>query len=206
MRIASVLPLFLLATPVVAEEIRCEGAFAADSSEARLVEIYGRDNVVTGEVPGPEGSTIIATRVFPDDPDRMMEFGFWDETRAEMLSYVTLAPGDSAPLGLKPGLTPSEVEAINGEPFTMTGFWWDYGGYAGFQSGKLGDVPGGCHLSVYFQPDEAQETPAGVDIDSVSGDIEVASDNPVLDQLGVTIQAVTIGYPFPENLEEPADP
>jgi hypothetical protein len=197
------LPALFLAAPAFADEIRCEGAFAADSSEARLIEIYGKDNVVTGEVDGPEGTTIVATTVFPNDQSKSMEFIFWDEANKEMLSYVSLPQSDVAPLGLKPGLTVKEVEAINGEPFTLTGFWWDYGGYAGFQSGKLAEIPGGCHLSVYFQP--SATAPENLNVDSISGDVEVLSTNPLLETLAVKVEAVTIGYPFPENLEEPSD-
>lgn len=188
---------FCLATPALAEEVKCEGAFAADSSAQRLEEIYGKENVVTGETDGPEGSTIIATTVFPDT-DKAMLFGWWDEENHRDLSYAELPYGDSV-AGLHAGLTVREVEALNGEPFTMTGFWWDYGGYAGFQSGKLSDIPGGCHLSVYFQPSES--APDGVDTTAISGDVEVPSSEPLLETLKVKVEALTIGYPFP-GLEE----
>ena len=64
------LPLLLMTSPVAALEIACEGAFAIDSSEARLIEIYGADNVRTGIVPGPEGTEMLATEVYPDSPKR----------------------------------------------------------------------------------------------------------------------------------------
>ena len=200
LRYALLLPLVLVAAPAFAAEIKCEGAFAADSSADRLIELYGKDNVVTGETDGPEGSTIIATTVFPNDPAKKMLFGWWDEEAYRDLSYVDLPDGDSV-AGVHDGLTVKEVEALNGEPFTMTGFWWDYGGYAGFQSGKLSDLPGGCHLSVYFQP-SSNETPAGVDTEPVSGDREVPSTEPLLETLEVKVDAVTIGYPFPGMEEE----
>ena len=46
---------------LAAEPVACAGAFASDSSEARLIETFGKANVVTGEVDGPEGSTMLAT-------------------------------------------------------------------------------------------------------------------------------------------------
>ena len=39
--------------------------------------------------------------------------------------------------GLKVGMTLEEVEKINGKPFKISGFAWDYGGYANFEGGKL---------------------------------------------------------------------
>lgn len=189
------LPALLLVSPAFAAEITCEGAFAIDSSETRLIEIYGRDNVVTGEVPGPEGTTMIATTVFGGDPAREMQFVWWDDTAMTDLSYVRLPPGDSV-AGLQAGMTVKEVEALNGEPFTMTGFWWDYGGYSGFQSGKLAELPGGCVLSLSFEP--KGQTPAGIDDSAVSGDVEVPSDEPLLETLDVRLESVAVGYPHPD--------
>mgnify|MGYP001218799990 CR=1 FL=1 len=207
LRRALLLPVLVLATPVLAEEIRCEGVFAADSSAERVAEVFGKDNVVTGETPGPEGSTYIATTVFPNDPARTMIFGWWDEEAHRDLANVTLPAGDSI-AGLKPGLTVKEVEALNGEPFIMTGFWWDYGGYAGFQSGALSSIAGGCIVSVSFSPDESIITD-GMNTDPVSGDIEVPSGEPLLETLNVRVESVSIGYPFPgmeeEMVEEPAE-
>jgi len=195
MRHCLLLPsLLLLATPVVADEIACEGPFAADSSESRLQEVFGADNVVTGDAPGPEGTTILATTVYPDDPERMMVFGWWDEESLSALSYVDLAPGDTA-FGIGRGMRVDEVEARNGEAFTMTGFWWDYGGYAGFQSGQLADLPGGCYLSLRL--DTGVDVPDGLDVDAISGDQQISSDEPLLEQLAVEVTQVTLGYPYP---------
>ena len=200
LRRALLLPALLLATPALSAELACEGAFAADSSAQRLDEIYGKANVVTGEVPGPEGSTIVATTVFPNDPAKTLVFGWWDEENHRDLSYVDIPDADSV-AGLHDGMTVKEVEALNGEPFSMTGFWWDYGGYASFQSGKLSAIPGGCILSANFLPDE-NALPPEADVEAVSGDREVPSSEPLLEKLNVRVDAVTIGYPFPGMEEE----
>ena len=206
LRRALLVPVLLLATPALADEIRCEGVFAADSSAQRLEETYGKENVVTGETPGPEGSTYIASTVFPNDPAKTMVFGWWDEEAHSGLGSVDLADADSV-AGLHAGMTVKEVEALNGEPFIMTGFWWDYGGYASFQSGKLASIEGGCNLSVSFSPDDSIVTD-GIDLDPISGDREVPSSEPLLEKLNVRVDSITIGYPYPgleeEMLEDPA--
>jgi len=194
------LPVLLLASPAIAAEIKCEGVFAADSSAQRVEETFGKDNVVTGESPGPEGSTVIATTVFPNDPAKTMVFGWWDEENHTDLSYVDIPDTDNV-AGLQDGMTVKQVEALNGEPFSMTGFWWDYGGYASFQSGKLASIPGGCILSANFLPDETAVS-AEADVEAVSGDREVPSSEPLLEKLNVRVDAVTIGYPFPGMEEE----
>ena len=199
--IAIVLPLLLVLTPAAAAEIACEGPLAPDSSLSRLQQVYGAENVVTGEVPGPEGTTLVATTVFPDDPARSMIFGWWDEVAMAELSYVQLPPGDTA-FGVARGMSVAEVEALNGEPFSMTGFWWDYGGYAGFQSGALADLPGGCYLSLSF--DTTRDIPADLDVGPISGDQQVPSSEPLLEALGVQVVDITLGYPFP-GLEDEMD-
>ncbi|MDB5542620.1 MAG: hypothetical protein JWQ89_4347 [Devosia sp.] len=192
MRPLALFPLLLLAAPAMAADITCDGPFAADSSEARLIETYGRENVVTGDVPGPEGSTVLATTVFPNDPTKTMEFGWWDEEKHERLAYVTVPPGDTAPGGLKKGLTVKEVEALNGGPFQLYGFFWDYGGSASFEGGKLGDLPGGCVVSARFA---TGDYPADLNVDAISGDQQISSSEPLLEKVDARIDTVTVGYP-----------
>ncbi len=183
----------LLSSGAMAAEIACDGPYAADSSAQRLIETFGNENVVTGEVPGPEGTTVLATTVFPNDPQKKMEFGWWDEEKLERLAYFTLAETDTAPGGLKPGLTVKEVEALNGGPFKVGGFWWDYGGGANFEGGKLAEAPGGCIVSVQFEP--KADIPADLDVSTISGEVEIDSTDPLLEKLDTRIVSVSIGYP-----------
>jgi len=192
MRSLALFPLLLMAAPAMAADIVCEGPFAADSSEARLIETFGKDNVVTGDVPGPEGSTMLATTIFPDDPARTMEFGWWDEEKHERLAYFTVPPGDTAPGGLRQGLTVREVEALNGSPFRMYGFFWDYGGTAIFEGGKLEAPVEGCAVRVRFA---TGDYPADLDVDAITGDREISSSEPLLDKVDARVDTVTVDYP-----------
>lgn len=192
---ASVFVALALAGPSLGEEIVCEDAFAIDSSEARLIETYGADNVVTGIVPGPEGTEMLATTVFPDSPKKTIEVVWWDEDNRTDPSYFELPAKATAPGGVRIGMSLAEVEALNGEPFTLTGFGWDYGGYAGFKSGALSDLPGGCMLSLRF---DAGEAPEGVDTLPIMGDRELSSDDPLLAQMPVRLYSMSVGYPHPD--------
>lgn len=188
--------LLLSGTAVTAAQLACEGVFGVDSSEARFIETFGKDNVVTGEVPGPEGTTMIATTVYPDDPKRTFQAVWWDEQALKDLSYVSVPAGDIAPGGVELGMGIEEVEALNGGPFTISGFWWDYGGSASFQSGKLAELPDDCRLLVTFEP--TVELPAAVDLDPISGDREVSSDLQLLRQAEPKVVEILFGYPHPD--------
>lgn len=173
----------------------CTGVFGIDGSEALVIQTYGAGNVETGDVPGPEGTTVLATTVFPGDPDRAIEFGWWDEENLTDPSYANLAPGMAGPKGVRVGMSVSELEELNGEPFTLTGFGWDYGGYAGFPTGNLADLPGGCIVGVRLAPGEY---PSDLDVNAVMGDREVVSGEPLLRQIDARVQSVTIAYPHPD--------
>jgi len=188
-------PLLLLAGPVSALEVACEGAFAIDSSEARLIEIYGASNVRTGIVPGPEGTEMLATEVYPESAKRRLQFVWWNEDQRTDLSYVDLPPKLPGPGGVRYGMSVAEVEALNGAPFTMSGFGWDYGGHAGFDKGSLSDLPGGCAVGVTFSP---ESYPEGLDVDEIIGDRPVQSNNPLLEQVNARVDQVFISYPHPD--------
>ena len=192
--------LMLSTAPGLAEEINCEGVFKQNATLAEIEAAFGKDNVVTGEVPGPEGTTMIATTIYPNDAQRTMQVRWWDETNATYLAGVTLAPGDTGPGGVKIGMPIEEVQAINGEPFGLMGFYWDYGGSAGFDSGKLSGLPGGCYLNLQLSP-TLQVLPEDVS-SAISGDVELRSDQPEVLAAKVAVNEVNLGYAYPEELEE----
>lgn len=193
MRLLLVPALLLAATPALAEQLACDGPFAPDSSEARLLEVFGKENVVTGEVPGPEGSTVLATTIFPNDEARRIEVGWWDEEGLTQLAYFTVPSGDTAPQGVRAGMTVKEVEALNEGPFEMQGFWWDYGGYANFTGGKLGAAEEGCIVSVRFAP--VVEAPQNLDVEAIAGEVLVPSTEPLLETLDVRVESLSVSYP-----------
>lgn len=199
MRALALLPLLLAVAPAMAADIACEGPFAADSSEARLIEAFGKDNVVTGDVPGPEGSTVLATTIFPNDEAKKIEFGWWDEEKHERVAYFTVPAGDTAPGGLKQGLTVKEVEALNGGPFQLYGFFWDYGGTAIFDDGKLAAPADGCAARVRFA---TGDYPADLNVNAISGDSQISSTEPLLETVDARIDTITISYPDSEATED----
>jgi hypothetical protein len=187
----------LVATPALAKDktdFSCTGVFGPDSSEALLIETYGADNVVTGQVPGAEGMETLATTVFPDDPDRLMLFGWMDEETRQGLGYVDLPPSIDGPHGVHVGMPVAEVLAINGKPFNIGGFWWDYGGYAQIEQGTLANADDAtCFLSLRFAP--ADDYPQDLDVSAVSGEVSVAADEPLLEKINTRLSTVSISYP-----------
>ena len=184
-------------------QFACEGVFGADSSEALLIKTYGAENVLTGETDGPEGTQILTTRVFPNDPERVLVFSWWDEENRKGVNYLDLPPSISGPHGVRVGMTVAEVEAINGEPFSIGGFWWDYGGYGMIDSGKLFNEGDGCYTSLRFAP--ADKDFGNLDVSSVSGEVTVPSSDPLLAKIDTRLQVLSISYAGPEGSAEGGD-
>ena len=185
------------------DEVSCSGVFGPESTEALIRETFGEDNVVTGDVPGPEGTTILATTVFPNDPDKTMEFGWWDEDNRASLSYVQLSPSQTGPHGVQIGMSVAEVEAANGEPFNIGGFWWDYGGYAQIDSGNLAGDSNGCFISLRFSPSD--DAIGNTDVTAISGEVIISSSEPLLEQVDTRVQSISLGYPDPNYVEPETD-
>ena len=203
MRLALAAILTFTAAPAVAAEFDCEGVFSEDATLADIEAEFGAENVTTGEVPGPEGTTMVATTIYPDDPERTMQVRWWDEANTADIAGVTLAPGDTGPGGVKIGMPIEEVEAINGEPFELFGFYWDYSGFAAFESGALSDLPGGCKLNLRFAP--TVEDLSQAQMNAIAGDSQYPSDMPEMLAAKVVVREVNLTYPAPEDLQQDAE-
>lgn len=181
--------------------VTCDGVFGPKSSDALVRETFGDENVETGLVYGVEGIEFEASTVYPNDPDRVMQFSWFDDEKHEYLSSVELSPSQETPTGVKIGMTVAEVEAINGAPFTLGGFWWDYGGGSTFETGALANPDEGCGFWIGFAPTE--DYPQDLDVSAVSGEVTVPSSEPLLKTLDVRVQSINLGYAWPEELPQP---
>lgn len=192
------LPVLLLAAAMPAsaqmpDAIACAGPFAKDATEVDVKAAFGAENVVYTQVDGPEGSTWDATVVFPDDDSRRIEI-FWNDEAARKGPRASFYTPSAwvGPLGLANGLKLSEVEAINGAPFDIAGFGWDYGGSASFPDGALAAVDGDCIIGANF---DLQEYPEDGRFDDLMGDRQLKSDLPLMRKADPVLVEWWIGYP-----------
>jgi len=175
--------------------LECAGPFGPTSSQAQLLEVFGADNVVAETIDGPEGTTLDATLVFPDDPARRLIVLWQDEAQRVRPAAIIIRDESSwiGPGGVRLGSAIDEVEAANGATFNVLGFGWDYGGAASFPSGTLADIPGGCVMSLSFDLDWSKEF--GPEFDNIMGDQQLTSDNALLRQASPVVSEIAVGYP-----------
>lgn len=141
------------------------GLIKPGMTAAELERAYGKTNVKHEDIPGAEGETIPGARLFADT-DRELEV-IWDpenEKKKVVFDVHVIGTAWKFENGLKAGMTLEEVEKINGKPFKVSGFAWDYGGYANFEGGKLAGK-----VSLRFNP-STEDIP-----DYLQGDKELSS-------------------------------
>ena len=155
------LPAFLLslATPAFAQQpapltIACSGPFAKDSSHARLQQTFGAPNVVIEKVDGAEGETFEASVLYRSSPEKRLEVTWHDDKKRSGLGAASVKKPSTwtGPEGIHVGMGLDEVARLNGQPFKLNGFEWDYGGYVSDLKGKLATPPGGCGITLRFSP------------------------------------------------------
>jgi len=178
-----------------ARVIKCEGPFGRNASHADLVKAFGSSNVVYRDVEGVEGQPIKASVVYPNDPKSRLEV-IWSDEKAR--SGPTVLVKDQSAWatanGVRIGSDLAEVEKLNGKPFKLSGFDWDYGGHVrDWQGGALAKpLPGGCILAVEFvHPEDVPEE----NLAKVTGDVDVFSDSADLRAVEPYVGLLLISYP-----------
>jgi hypothetical protein len=177
------------------DALACEGAFAKDTTHAKLVETFGRSNVAFLEIDGDQGVKVKASVIYPDDSRRRIYVVWHDEKlrRHPATIRVDFKSGWHGARGLHVGSELAEVEKINGKAFKMMGFDWELGGrVSNWQGGALAKMPGGCEFRLGFNPwanapDEAR--------DKVSGEKEFLSSDPNMRSSKPTVSEIILSYP-----------
>jgi hypothetical protein len=178
-----------------ARAVSCaNGIFAKNSGHLRLAQSYGVHNVEYTEVSGDDGSTLMASVIFPKDPKRRLEV-LWDDDAQRVGTRMVVIGGQStwtAPKGVRLGLPLAALEKLNGKPFKLMGFEKD--GMAivsDWNNGALGLLTDGCKVGVQFKPDpKATATTLG----AVGSDKEFASSDPAVRAAKPTIGEIIVGY------------
>lgn len=181
------------AANVQADELKCEGPFARDADHQRLVTVFAQANVVKTTL-YQEAEPMKASILFPKDPSRRVEVLWWNETARKSPSSIQAeGSGWFGPKGIRVGMTLDEVEALNGRPFTLYGFGWDFGGTSSdWKGGALASLPGGCNLFLIFALDETADEAAQI---KVSSDSEYGSDQSEIKAVRPKVERIGIAHP-----------
>jgi hypothetical protein len=158
-----------------------------------------KDDAQLGNIPGAEGSVAKGVILFDRLKSRHLDITFWDDA---MEHVSNVSPGEGAvawtgPQGIHVGSSLKYIQDINGKPFSISGFGWDYGGYVvDFKGGKLDNLPGGCKLMLRFDRENA-DMPEGISGDGVT----VSSDDPRVQKFAPNVVEMSVGWALPAGVK-----
>jgi hypothetical protein len=179
------------AAPDGALDLSCT-AFA-EMSEAALRAAYGEGNLVEQTLPGAEGESYTATVLYADDPTRRLEI-VWEDDATKMRPANVSVSGDASvwtgPNGLSIGDELAQIEQMNGRPFKLWGFGWDYGGWVSDWNGGALAPHDGCITRVRFE--------ATAESNNAQGDREFLSDSAEIRGANPKVVAFALVFPTPE--------
>ncbi|MFO1482889.1 MAG: hypothetical protein U1F71_05920 [Verrucomicrobiaceae bacterium] len=161
------------------------GLIKPNMTAADIERAYGKKSLKVQQLPGPEGEMIDGAKLFADT-ERELEI-IWDPEKLDQNKKIVfdvriIGTAWKFENGLKAGMTIEEVEKINGKPFKIAGFSWDYGGFANFEGGKLA-----AKVSIRFNPstDDIPEYLQG-DKELSSTDKKLRAVKPLVEE-GITV-------------------
>jgi hypothetical protein len=171
------------------------GAVSDSSSEAELRERFGDGQVDTTRIELGEGETAPGTVLFPKDSLRRMEI-IWQDTATRSLPSRIILRGGRSRWHVGPGISLNtslaDLERLNGQPFPLAGFGWDYAGViTSWNGGALGSSL--AQVKLYLDPGPIQY--GSEPYQKVLGDQDYASDLPAMKQLSPKVRTIFIDFP-----------
>jgi hypothetical protein len=167
---------------------------AAQSSEAELRERFGQTAISSTRIELGEGETAPGTVLFPDDSTRRLEV-VWQDTVTRRRPSRIILRGDRSRWQVGPGISLNtsltDLERLNGKPFTLAGFGWDYAGVVtDWNGGTLDSSLAGIKL--YLDPGPAQYESAPYS--QVLGDRDYSSSLPAMQQLSPKVRTIFVDF------------
>ena len=159
------------------------GPITAETTRADLDELFGKENVADIQHPTFEGETIPGTVIFPGSTKEAVVLWVQQDPTQTVDRVVINGSQWSLPSGLNKGDNLAAVEALNGAPFMIYGFEWDYGGLGYFKGGALDSK-----ATVKFRPNLTQ----GADYANATGDKLFNSKDPAMLAVDPRVEEVAI--------------
>jgi hypothetical protein len=161
-----------------------------------LARTFARNELREGDVEVGEGETRHGIMVFPNDPRRRLRIA-WGKLPGVQPATWLMVDGESRwrghqDIGLATDLR--TLERLNGRPFILAGFDWDYGGTVlDWRGGHLAPThTERCRLIVRLEPSPG--SPRSL-VDQVVGDRDFPSDHPAMRALNPLVYQIILELP-----------
>lgn len=159
------------------------GPIEAGTTREQLAGIYGADHIADTDYPIGEGETVPGTIIHPGTSREATVLWMPGQAGQKIDRVVVSGEEWLLPDGIRHGDELEAVEEINGGPFMLYGFGWDYGGVGYFKGGALDGK-----VQIWFRP--AVED--GPDYQAVLGDSLFNSSDAAMRQVDPRVAEVAI--------------
>ena len=179
--------------------LRGKGAISTSTTRHDLVTRYGDANVTDQEIDVGEGETEPGTVLFPRVSKRTISI-LWNDPETKTSPKSAIVRGESSlwrtAQGISIGTSLKQRERINGRPFTLLGFGWDYQGTVrSWEKGTLEqEFEGDGRVIMRLAP-----SAVGKDLEEVSGDRPFPSANPIMRRVDPAIYEIIFDFPKSRN-------
>jgi hypothetical protein len=159
-----------------------------------LRQRYGSQSVAQTRIELGEGETAPGTVLYPGDSLRRLEI-IWRDTLARQGPARLILRGHQSrwqvARGISLGTSLQDLERLNGRPFTLAGFGWDYAGVLiSWNGGSLDSAL--AEVKLYLDPGPAQSESAPYS--QVLGDREYSSSLPAMQQLNPRVAQIFVDF------------
>ncbi len=165
------------------------------TTRADLVRRFGGSRVLNGRIYVGEGESESGTIVFPGDPKKRLDITFGERTRTHpMIVRISGQNSIAATFGnIRIGTPLKQIEKINGRPFTLAGFEWDYSGTVlSWKGGKIDKVQPGCRIGLRLNYEQNSTTKRWAS--QVQGDRSFSSHQAAMQALNPRVYQIWIAY------------
>lgn len=177
------------------------GPITASTTRADLVRLFGAANVTEGETNIGDSGPLPCTRVFAKRPDSSLTIIWGENQRNKKIGAIEFCWETTNSTcrwhiadGVGFGTTLKTLEKMNGRPFKIRGFGWDFGGQiSSWEGGRLEAWQTPCgNVGLSLNPTAAamESTAYG----SVMGDAEFLSSKPELQKLDPAISRIEFSF------------
>ena len=160
------------------------GPITASTSRADLARFFPKDAIANDQIELDEGMLQPVTLVYRKIPSQTLAISWKDGRAKQVFICFGRRRGPcrwETRNGIGAGARLSDLERMNGKPFTIAGFGWDYGGNViSWNGGKLAKLDCGSRLVLTLDGDRARGGDYTVELTaeerhSISGDRPISS-------------------------------
>jgi hypothetical protein len=177
-----------------------KGPLNLHTTHEDLVRTFGATNVI--EKDGTEefsGDVEYVTVLFPKDTERSIEIRWRDAEKKAVPESMTARGGKSrwkTVHDISLGTSLKKLEELNGRPFSLNGFGWDYeGGVTSWEGGLLAADLDGGHGTVAIRFCSSMRNVSQEELAEVTGSGSFPSNHPVMQKLN--LRACEVVWEFP---------